>query len=103
MKKIFSELAQLIIQRTIGVLSKYSKETPLPEKPILLAASEIVEIDETDEFGPDDYGFVIGPDGGLKSLMIPEILEDDPPKEVRIILEMFGIHDVQHLENRTLH
>jgi hypothetical protein len=64
---------------------------------------EIEEIDENDDFGRDDFGFIIGPDGELKSLMIPEHLMDDPPEEVLAILEMFGIDDIHDLDNRLLH
>lgn len=64
---------------------------------------EIEEIDENDECGRDDFGFIIGPDGELKSLMIPEHLMDDPPEEVLAILEMFGIDDIHDLSNRLLH
>jgi hypothetical protein len=64
---------------------------------------EIEEIDENDDFGRDDFGFIIGPDGELKSLMIPEHLMDDPPEEVLAILEMFGIDDIHDIDNRLLH
>lgn len=67
----------------------------------------IVQIEEYDEeaneYGPDDFGFVLGPDGDLKSFMIPEHLMDDPPEEVMIILSLFGIDNIHDLENRTLH
>lgn len=67
----------------------------------------IVQIEEYDEeaneYGPDDFGFVLGPDGDLKSFMIPEHLMDDPPEEVMIILGLFGIDNIHDLENRTLH
>ena len=101
-KKIFSELKQLIIQRAIGVLSKLSKENTIPTQPIT-TSDKIVEIDETEDLGPGDFGFIINPDGSLKSIMIPENLMEEPPEEVQIILEMFGIEDVHRLENRTLH
>jgi hypothetical protein len=64
---------------------------------------EIEEIEETEDFGRDDFGFIIGPDGNLKSCMIPEHLMSDPPEEVMVILEMFGIDDIHDLENRLLH
>jgi hypothetical protein len=101
-KKIFSELTQLIIQRAIGVLSKLSKEKPIPTQPIT-TAGQVVEIDENEDLKPGDFGFIISSDGSLKSLMIPENLMEEPPEEVQLILEMFGIEDVHRLENRTLH
>jgi hypothetical protein len=101
-KKIFSELTQLIIQRAIGVLSKLSKEKTIPAQPII-TTGEIVEIEEGEDLNPSDFGFIISSDGSLKSLMIPENLMEDPPEEVQLILEMFGIENVHQLENRTLH
>jgi hypothetical protein len=65
--------------------------------------STSVEIEETEDFGEDDFAFVIGPDGNLKTFMIPEHLMGDPPEEVKMILSLFGIDDIHELENRTLH
>ena len=60
--------------------------------------------DERDDFDDEnDYGFIIGPDGELKSLMIPEDLMSDPPKEVLKILKIFKIVNIHQLEPRTLH
>jgi hypothetical protein len=64
-----------------------------------IVEEEIVE----DEYDADDFGFVIGSDGQLKSLMIPEHLMDSPPEEVQAILEIFGIENIHQLEGRTLH
>ena len=63
----------------------------------------IEEYSENDDYGPDDFGFVLGPDGILKSFMIPEHLMSDPPEEVQIILEIFGIDNIHKLGDRTLH
>ena len=63
----------------------------------------IEESDEENESGPDDFGFVLGPDGDLKSFMIPEHLMEDPPEEVLAILSIFGIDNIYDLENRILH
>ncbi len=67
------------------------------------ASVTIEEIEETDDIGADDFAFVIGPNGELKSFMMPEHLMEDPPEEVQMILELFGINDVHELGNRTLH
>jgi hypothetical protein len=64
---------------------------------------EIEEFEETEDFGRDDFGFVLGPDGELKSFMIPEHLMADPPEEVVLILKLFGIDDIHELGNPTLH
>jgi hypothetical protein len=62
------------------------------------------EIDTDDEdFNDDDYGFIIGPNGELKTMMLPEDLMDDPPLEVKRILKIFGIKNIHQLEPRTLH
>lgn len=63
---------------------------------------EVIEYEE-DDFSSDDFGFVIGPDGDLKSLMIPEHLMDDPPEQVKIILALFGIDNIHELGNKTVH
>jgi hypothetical protein len=69
----------------------------------VISQEVVEELIEDEDWSPDDFGFIIGPDGELKTLMIPEHLMDDPPEEVRIILELFGIDDIHDLENRKLH
>lgn len=59
--------------------------------------------DYDDEFGPGDFGFVIGADGELKSMMIPEDLMEDPPHSVKRIMKIFGIKDLQEVTIKTLH
>lgn len=63
----------------------------------------VEEIEEEDDFSADDFGFVIGPDGELKSMMIPTHLMSDPPEEVVLILKLFGIDDINSVGDRTLH
>lgn len=63
----------------------------------------VEEVETEDELSADDFGFIIGPDGELKSMMIPEHLMDDPPEEVLLILKLFGIDDIHSLESRTIH
>lgn len=63
----------------------------------------IEEFEEEEEFSRDDFGFVIGADGGLKSIMYPAHLMDDPPEEVRAILQLFGIDSLHTLEHKTVH
>lgn len=62
-----------------------------------------VEEPENEEYSQDDFGFIIGPDGELKSVMYPEHLMEDPPEEIKMILQIFGIDDINTLEDRTLH
>jgi hypothetical protein len=63
---------------------------------------EELEIKENDT-GPDDFTFVLGPDGELKSITVPQHMMDEPPAEVEYILSLFGIDDINMLEDRTLH
>lgn len=66
--------------------------------------ASIEEFDDSeDDFSADDFGFIIGPDGELKSIMYPEHLMEDPPEEIKLILQIFGIEDIEAIENRTLH
>jgi hypothetical protein len=69
--------------------------------------TELKEIDPTDldyqDIEDDDYGFIIGPDGELKSLFMPEALPFKTPKNVQKILKLFGITDPHQLNDNTLH
>jgi hypothetical protein len=69
----------------------------------IIASVEVEEFEETEDVGKDDFAFVLGPDGDLKTFMIPEHLMEDPPEEVKLILSLFGIDNIYELENRTLH
>ena len=64
---------------------------------------EIEEYNEDDNFGRDDYGFIIGPDGDLKSVILPEHLMSDPPEEIKMILSIFGIDNIHELDHGPLH
>jgi len=59
-------------------------------------------VDEIDEEN-DDITFIIGPDGQLKHLLIPEDLLDNLPLEVQNILEILGIDDFSQLNCKTIH
>ena len=68
--------------------------------------SEAQELDIYDEgIGDEDYGIIIGPDGELKSLFMPEGFEIDPPENVVKILQMLGIDNINGAwqEGDTLH
>jgi hypothetical protein len=62
-----------------------------------------LELEEDDDFDPTDYGFIISADGELKSIMYPEDLMGEPPEEIKLIMQIFGIADIETLDNRTLH
>lgn len=61
------------------------------------------ENDEEDDFLEGDYGFIIGHDGELKSMMFPEDLMEEPPKTIRKILKIFGIANLNDMIDPTLH
>jgi hypothetical protein len=64
---------------------------------------EVEEFDDSEEFSQDDFGFILGPDGNLKSFVVPKHLMEDPPEEVLLILKLFGIDDIHDLGNQTVH
>jgi len=56
------------------------------------------------ELEQDDFAFIIGSNGKLKKILCPEQSIDNPPEEVKKILEIFGVNEVNELINgRTLH
>lgn len=58
---------------------------------------------ENDSYDKGDFGFIIGEDGDLKSVMLPEKLMDDPPIEVQMILKIFGISNIDDIESKSIH
>lgn len=57
-----------------------------------------------DVFGDDDYVFVLGPDGRLKTAMIPDTAAFESPENVSKILNIFGMIDINNMSgNETLH
>jgi hypothetical protein len=54
-----------------------------------------------EESGDDDYGFVVGADGELKSVFVPDVGDNSIPENVLNILKLFGINDIGG--QRTLH
>lgn len=69
------------------------------------AQQEINQDDVYDtEISDDDYGFILGPDGELKSVFLPESLPFKTPKNIARILKVFGITDISNVyNNQTLH
>jgi len=67
-------------------------------------ANEVIieELDE-EEHSLDDFEFIIDSNGDLKSMVIPEHLMNDPPEEIQLIMRLYGIEDLNMLDNRTLH
>jgi len=55
-----------------------------------------------DEITNEDYGFVLGPDGELKSVFMP-LDYFEVPEKVREIFKAFGIADPDSVMIHTLH
>jgi hypothetical protein len=69
-----------------------------------MAREEELELDVYDtDIGDEDYGFIFGPDGELKSVFLPDELPFRVPEKIAKILEMFGVQDPEQLDNPTLH
>lgn len=68
-------------------------------------SQEIEEFDDENEedYDPEDFGFIISADGSLKSVMLPETYMGDPPIEVKRILKIFGIKNIDNLIDKTIH
>lgn len=73
-------------------------------KRIDIIDEEMQELDMYDqEIEDSDFGLVISKNGELKSLFLPED-EIEIPREVRIILDLFGVTDVADvLQYHTIH
>jgi hypothetical protein len=58
---------------------------------------------ETD-IADDDYGFIIGPDGELKTLFLPDNVPFKAPKNIEKILKILGINDISNVDqDQTIH
>ena len=50
------------------------------------------------EISDDDYGFIVGPDGELKSVFTPVTPQLETPENVLKILKIFGINDPDQID-----
>lgn len=72
--------------------------------------NDVAECDDLDssldlydeEITDEDYGFILGPDGELKSVFMPLDYFEIPAK-VREIFKAFGIDDPDSVQVHTLH
>lgn len=67
---------------------------------------EVTDLFDDEEMSDDDYVFVIGPNGELKSVLLPdnEELSFNPPEQIKQMLAVYDIADIdQFLEPRVLH
>lgn len=55
------------------------------------------------DIGEEDYAFIFGPDGKLKSVFLPDFIPFKQPKTIQKIFKMCGIQDAEQLDNNTLH
>ena len=60
--------------------------------------------DYTEEIESEDYGFIFDADGNLKFAFVPEVLPDKPPKNIKKIMRILGVIDLQQFnEDLTIH
>lgn len=70
----------------------------------MITKDDTIEIEELDgDYAEGDYGFILHPDGSLKSVMLPELLMEDPPEEIQLILKIYGISSIYDLVDTTVH
>lgn len=63
------------------------------------------QLNEDDDYGlePEDYVFVIGPDGKMKSVIFPSEEPFEYSAELMDLFELLGIDDPDSLMSHTLH
>lgn len=59
------------------------------------------EFDIDDDISEEDFGFILDREGNLKSVFLPENIDDIPDK-VMEILELFEIDSIESLANPTV-
>jgi len=58
----------------------------------------------SEDISDDDYGFIVGPDGELKSIFLPTVVPFNPPKKLAKLLKALGVTDLGNVEgNETIH
>jgi hypothetical protein len=51
-------------------------------------------IDEDQDIGDDDYGFVFDGEGNIKYIFVPDNLPFRPPKNITKIMKILGVTDL---------
>jgi hypothetical protein len=67
--------------------------------------SEVEDIEEQDfldNIGDDDFLLILDSNGDLKTILLPESLTENIPKNLVQILKILGI-DNHNLQSRTIH
>jgi hypothetical protein len=67
-----------------------------------------IEDDEVDvvdaDIADDDYVFIIGPDGNLKQILLPDEIPFELPENINKVLAVFNVTDVESLAvSPTIH
>lgn len=70
-------------------------------------ATQVNEFDEVSDYngevGEEDYCFIVGPNGDLKTIFMPDSIPFTTPKKLTKLFKMFGIQDPEKLGNDTIH
>lgn len=54
-----------------------------------------------EELAAEDYALIIGPDGKLKSIILPEHLPQETPSKLKEVLELLGVFDMALIGGKT--
>jgi hypothetical protein len=70
-----------------------------------MSNTEDDDIDVVDaDIADDDYVFIIGPDGNLKQILLPDEIPFELPENVNKVLAVFNVNDVESLAvSPTIH
>lgn len=79
-----------------------SKNNDVPEVELEPEEDRTLDSIYEGEITNEDYGFILGPDGELKSVFMP-IDYFEVPDKVREIFKAFGIADPESVVVHTLH
>lgn len=69
-----------------------------------LTLDDVDDLVNSCDLDDDDYIIVVGRDGELKSVFVPESGIGETPEKMQQILALYGIHDVDYVTgNQTMH
>lgn len=63
---------------------------------------DVEELDFLDNIGDEDFVLILDSNGDLKTILLPESLTENMPKNLVQILKVLGIDD-HNLQSRTIH
>jgi hypothetical protein len=61
------------------------------------------DTDDYDDLSPEDYVFIVGPDGKMKSVIFPPEDEFEYSQGLKEVFSMFGVEDPNLLLGQTIH